>query len=59
MTTDPDDPERDAAVAKAWREHSAELPPAHLDAAILAAARRAVPTARRRTPLRTPEQACR
>jgi len=45
MTTDPDDPERDAAVAKAWREHSAELPPAHLDAAILAAARRAVGSA--------------
>lgn len=33
-------PDDDARLASAWREHSAELPPAHLDAAILAAARR-------------------
>jgi hypothetical protein len=45
MTIAPDDPERDPALAKAWREHSAEMPPAHLDAAILAAARRAVGSA--------------
>ncbi len=41
MTT-PDIPERDARLSAAWREHSAEMPPAQLDAAILAAAHRAV-----------------
>lgn len=42
MTTLPDIPERDARLSAAWREHSAEMPPAQLDAAILAAAHRAV-----------------
>jgi hypothetical protein len=42
MTQLPDNPERDPALADAWREHSNEMPPAPLDAAILAAAHRAV-----------------
>ncbi len=42
MTMLPDNSERDRALSKAWREHSAEMPPGHLDAAIRAAARRAV-----------------
>ncbi len=42
MSNLPDTPERDPRLAAAWREHSAELPPARLDAAILAAAHRAV-----------------
>jgi hypothetical protein len=42
MTHEPDIPERDPALDAAWREHSAELPSAALDAAILAAAHRAV-----------------
>jgi len=40
--TIPETPERDPALSDAWREHSAESPPARLDAAILAAAHRAV-----------------
>ena len=36
------DPQRDPALDAAWRASSTELPPAHLDAAILAAARREV-----------------
>ena len=39
MSTDPD---RDAELAAVWREHSTETPPAHVDAAILAAAHREV-----------------
>jgi hypothetical protein len=42
MTNAPDDPERDAQLHAAWREHATEMPPAKLDAAILAAAHRAV-----------------
>ena len=42
---DPDNPERDPVLADAWRAHSAEMPPAELDAAILAAAHRAVGSA--------------
>jgi hypothetical protein len=42
MTTGPQSPERDAALDAAWRAHSRDEPPAHLDAAILAAAHRAV-----------------
>ena len=34
---------RDAALERAWRETSDEQPPAHLDAAIIAAARKSVP----------------
>lgn len=34
---------RDAALERAWRETSAEQPPSHLDAAIIAAARKSVP----------------
>jgi hypothetical protein len=34
---------RDAALEHAWREASDEQPPSHLDAAIIAAARKAVP----------------
>lgn len=45
MTTDAHLPERDPALDAAWREHSAELPPSALDAAILAAAHRAVGSA--------------
>jgi hypothetical protein len=41
MPTDPS-PEVDPALARAWREVSGEEPPAHLDDAIRAAARRAV-----------------
>jgi len=37
-----DHPERDPELSVAWREHSAEMPPARLDAAVLAAAHRAV-----------------
>ncbi len=37
MTALPDIPERDAALAQVVLEHSDEMPPAHLDAAILAA----------------------
>jgi hypothetical protein len=42
MTHEPENPERDPALDTAWREHSAEMPPARLDATILAAAHRAV-----------------
>ena len=42
MTPLPEHPERDPALDMAWREHSDETPPAALDAAILAAAHRAV-----------------
>ena len=42
MTTGNEAEPRDDALAKAWRAHSAEAPPAALDAAILAAAHRAV-----------------
>ena len=42
MTTAPESPERDAALDAAWRAHSRDEPPAHLDTAILAAAHRAV-----------------
>jgi hypothetical protein len=45
MTHEPDIPERDPALDAAWREHSTELPSAALDAAILAAAHRAVGSA--------------
>ena len=45
MTTDRD--LHDPALAAAWREHSREAPPAALDAAILAAAHRAVGSAPR------------
>jgi len=45
MTHDPDNPERDPALDAAWREHSTEMPPARLDAAILAAAHRATGSA--------------
>jgi hypothetical protein len=34
---------RDAVLERAWREASDELPPAHLDVAIIAAARKSVP----------------
>ena len=34
---------RDAALERAWREASSEQPPSHLDAALLAAARKSVP----------------
>jgi Meckel syndrome type 1 protein len=42
MSTDPD---RDPALAALWREHSTEAPPPQIDAAILAAAHRAVASA--------------
>ena len=42
MTTEPESPVRDAALEAAWRAHSLEEPPAHLDAAIRAAAHGAV-----------------
>ena len=45
MTHDPDNPERDPALDAAWREHSTEMPPSRLDAAILAAAHRAAGSA--------------
>jgi Meckel syndrome type 1 protein len=45
MMHEPDTPERDPALDAAWREHSTEMPPAALDAAILAAAHRAVGSA--------------
>ncbi|MEO8346189.1 MAG: hypothetical protein ABI607_10890 [Betaproteobacteria bacterium] len=45
MSNLPDEPEHDPQLATAWREHSTDMPPAHLDAAILAAARRAVGSA--------------
>jgi hypothetical protein len=41
MTHDPDNPERDPVLDAAWRDLSTEMPPARLDAAILAAAHRA------------------
>jgi hypothetical protein len=47
MTHEPDIPERDPALDSAWREHSAEVPSAAMDAAILAAAHRAVKSAPR------------
>jgi resuscitation-promoting factor RpfA len=47
MTPLPNNPERDPLLSAAWREHSAEMPPAQLDAAILAAAHRAVGSAPR------------
>ncbi len=42
MSNLPDNPERDARINALWREHSTQLPSAALDAAILAAAHRAV-----------------
>jgi resuscitation-promoting factor RpfA len=45
MTPVPDPAERDAELSAAWRKHSAETPPARLDAAVLAAAHRAVGSA--------------
>ncbi len=45
MTHDPDHSERDPALDAAWREHSTEMPPARLDAAILATAHRAAGSA--------------
>ena len=42
MTTGPESPVRDAALDAAWRANSLDEPPAHVDAAILAAAHRAV-----------------
>jgi len=47
MTSEPDNSERDPALAAAWRKHSAEMPSAALDAAILAAAHRAAGSAPR------------
>ena len=47
MTPVPEPAERDAELSAAWREHSAEMPPARLDAAVLAAAHRAVGSAPR------------
>jgi len=47
MTPEPDPSERDAELSAAWREHSAEMPPPRLDAAVLAAAHRAVGSAPR------------
>ena len=45
MTHEPDIPQRDPDLDAAWREHSTEMPSAALDAAILAAAHRAVGSA--------------
>ncbi len=45
MTGGPEDPARDPALARAWREHSQETPPPELDRAILAAAHRAAGSA--------------
>jgi hypothetical protein len=45
MSNMPETPEHDPRLAAAWREHSTELPSAQLDAAILAAAHRAVGSA--------------
>jgi len=45
MTHEPDIPERDPALDAAWRQHSIEVPSAAMDAAILAAAHRAVGSA--------------
>jgi len=42
MTTGPESPVRDAALDAAWRANSLDEPPAQVDAAILAAAHRAV-----------------
>jgi hypothetical protein len=42
MTTEDETPVRDAALDAAWRAHSLDEPPAHLDATILAAAHEAV-----------------
>jgi pyruvate dehydrogenase E2 component (dihydrolipoamide acetyltransferase) len=47
MTTAPPSPDRDAALDAAWQAHLRNEPPAHLDAAILAAAHRAVGSAPR------------
>jgi hypothetical protein len=47
MTTAPPSPDRDAVLDAAWHAHSHEEPPSHLDAAILAAAHRAVGSAPR------------
>ncbi len=45
MSNMPETPEHDPRLDAAWREHSTELPSAQLDAAILAAAHRAVGSA--------------
>jgi hypothetical protein len=45
MTKVPDFPGRDPPLSAAWSEHSAEVPPAHLDSSILTAAHRAVDSA--------------
>ena len=45
MSNVPDPSEHDSQLAAAWREHSAEMPSPQLDAAILAAAHRAVGSA--------------
>jgi len=45
MTHEPENPERDPVLDAAWRVHSTEMPPARLDAAILAAAHRATGSA--------------
>ncbi len=42
MSTQPERPDRDPALERAWRAHSNESPPPALDRAILAAAHRAV-----------------
>lgn len=47
MKPEPDDPQRDPALDSVWRKHSAEMPSAAVDAAILAAAHRAVKNAPR------------
>jgi hypothetical protein len=43
----PDHPERDPELSATWREHSTEMPSAAMDAAVLAAAHRAVGSAPR------------
>jgi hypothetical protein len=45
---------RDAALERTWREASDEQPPAHLDAAILAAAHRSVPDRGKKQPHTVP-----
>ena len=51
---------RDAALERAWREASAEQPPSHLDAALIAAARKSVPDRGEQpntpVPVRTPSR---
>ena len=47
MTHEPELPERDPQLSAAWREHATDLPSATMDAAILAAAHRAVKSAPR------------